>query len=512
MHLLFDIVYAAHANGTHHKLALDALPHLKADHSKKWEKLFLKYSERYLEGSKDPDKVFKDFRNHVLHVGDNYWGGAPDKCREWYDELVRALMAEKWEDAVYAAGVLSHYYTDPIMPFHTAQSEAESAIHRAVEWTINKSYNDLKKRGTEDFKMLVVFGPEESVDFAADMVRQGAQVSHRYYSHLIAHYNFDRGVVAPKEGYNELGYVVLAELLDYSAKGFALILDEAIKTAGKTPPEVNLTAQTFLATLKIPIKWVTRKMSDADDRALVRAMYDELQATGKVVDHLPEDDALIRELHKKEVLGLVDEDDEEDLNISEEPEALDVADEDDSLAIEEEEPGRDKRALDRHDGDGEGGTGMILDKRPAQGPTFFLSASDDVEDAPSIGVKTAKRLHLVGVKTVQDLFDCDPGEVASSMDVHYITPEKVKDWQDQARLQITIPRLRGHDAQFLVACGYRTNTQVIEANPQTVLVELQAFLITKDGQRLVRVGNEPDLEEIKGWIESAKSHNEPVTA
>jgi len=133
MSLLFRIVYAAHASGTHHKLALDAVKKLSVEDSDKWAKLFLKYSERYLVGSKDPDKLFKDFRNHVLHVQDNFWGGAPDKCREWYDDLVSCLVAERWEDAVYSAGVLSHYYTDPIMPFHKAQSEAESAIHRAGE-------------------------------------------------------------------------------------------------------------------------------------------------------------------------------------------------------------------------------------------------------------------------------------------------------------------------------------------------------------------------------------------
>ncbi len=72
MSLLFRIVYAAHANGTHHKLALDALNELSVEGSDKWAKLFLKHSERYLEGSKDPDKLFKDFRNHVLHVQDNF--------------------------------------------------------------------------------------------------------------------------------------------------------------------------------------------------------------------------------------------------------------------------------------------------------------------------------------------------------------------------------------------------------------------------------------------------------
>jgi hypothetical protein len=93
--------------------------------------------------------------------------------------------------------------------------------------------------------------------------------------------------------------------------------------------------------------------------------------------------------------------------------------------------------------------------------------------------------------------------VAGELDVRYITPQVVKDWQDQAKLQCEIPRLRGHDAQFLVGCGYRTRDRVVEANPETLLVDLQAFLLTSDGERLLRVGNEPDLEEVKEWIESA---------
>ena len=75
----------------------------------------------YLEGSKDPDNKFKDFKNHVLHVRDNYWGGAPEKVQNWYQHLVSALTAQNWSEAVYAAGVLSHYYTDPIHPFHTGR-------------------------------------------------------------------------------------------------------------------------------------------------------------------------------------------------------------------------------------------------------------------------------------------------------------------------------------------------------------------------------------------------------
>ena len=93
MNLLFRIVYAAHANGTHHKLALDALRHLENTDATRWQRLFLSHSEVYLEGSKAPDKEFKDFKNHVLHVGDNFWGGAPEKVESWYQRLVDALKA-----------------------------------------------------------------------------------------------------------------------------------------------------------------------------------------------------------------------------------------------------------------------------------------------------------------------------------------------------------------------------------------------------------------------------------
>ena len=148
MNLLFHIVYAlAHASGTHHKLALDALRHLKCMDADLWQRLFLANAKIYLDGSKAPDKEFKDFKNHVLHTRDGYWGGAPDKVRSWYQHLVEALTLQDWQTAVYCAGVLSHYYTDPLHPFHTAQSEAENNIHRAVEWSISKAYDEIYALG-----------------------------------------------------------------------------------------------------------------------------------------------------------------------------------------------------------------------------------------------------------------------------------------------------------------------------------------------------------------------------
>ena len=80
MNLLFHIVYAGHASGTHHKLALDALRHLKSMDADLWQRLFLANAKIYLDGSKAPDNEFKDFKNYVLHTRDGYWAARRTRC------------------------------------------------------------------------------------------------------------------------------------------------------------------------------------------------------------------------------------------------------------------------------------------------------------------------------------------------------------------------------------------------------------------------------------------------
>lgn len=302
MSLLYRIVYAAHANGTHHKLALDALPLLRAPDADRWQNLLLKHAQRFLEGSKAPDNTFKDFRNHVLHVRDNYWGGAPEKTAEWYAKLIEELRAEQWEQAVYAAGVLSHYYTDPIHPFHTGQTEAENIVHRACEWSINRSYDDLAKLGRQrsSDKPVEVSVPQ-GPNWLKEMVCNGAELANKQYERLISHYDFHRGSADPRAGLDAVAQRLVGDLIVYAATGFARILDRAFSESGATPPDVSLTAETFVATLQIPAKWVQKKLADAADRAAVLAMYDELQTTGRVEATLPEDDRIVRDLHAIEV-------------------------------------------------------------------------------------------------------------------------------------------------------------------------------------------------------------------
>ena len=580
MSLLFRLVYATHANGTHHKLAMDALRHLKCEKSESWRRLILKHSETYLEGSKAPDKEFKDFKNHVLHVGDNFWGGAPEKAQSWYNQLVTALKQENWEEAVYAAGVLSHYYTDPIEPLHTAQSEAENNVHRAVEWSISKSYAELRKIGDAEFSDVKVEAGQGK-DWVGDMVREGATTSNQYYQKLITHYDYHRGVVHPPEGLDKCSREFLAMLLRYAAVGFAAILDRAFAESAITPPKVMLTPQTFMATLKIPVRWVTNKLEDAADQKLVQAMYDELQATGTVEDNLDEDDRAVRDLHAVEVLKQkprsrtktaektkaktgakatakssgkkaqsspkkqaqqaakadvkkVEAKKVEAKKIDTSVEAQSdtktkaaatmaatvaamkaaTTDEAKSEKLDKEAVKRQAdKALERIAAETKKSKSVPLEElvEPiAEAPVaeytdiqYYLQYDDNVVDAPSIGRKTAKKLNRAGVFRVEDLLEADPDELTDLLNLHYINAETIIDWQDQARLCCEIPRLRGGNAQLLVAAGYRDSVEIAKSDPRDIHPDIAAFCETEEGQKLNRGGDAPTLTDVGDWISRA---------
>ena len=74
----------------------------------------------------------------------------------------------------------------------------------------------------------------------------------------------------------------MAALIARAATTYGLVLQRAIDEAAVAPPEVSLTLDTVLATIKIPIKTLQKRLADAGDRRAVEQMYDELQATGRV--------------------------------------------------------------------------------------------------------------------------------------------------------------------------------------------------------------------------------------
>ncbi len=615
MHLLFDILYAAHANGTHHKLAMDALNHLPAENSERRRNIFLKHYEPYLRGSKDPDKKFRDFRNHVLHPSQNYWGGAEKAARKWYDLLVESIRAEKWKEAAYNAGVLSHYYSDPIMPFHTGSSEAENNIHRAAEWSISCSYDRL--RSMVELRGLPAVRMPSGKTWLEQMVRDGADKSHAHYQVLIDHYNFKQGRRNPPRGLDVTCRDVASEMIGYAIAGFAKILDRAFQEAAHEPPYAFLVVETVFATLEMPVQWVTKRMENAEQAELVRQMFREYQRTGKVERHLPEDVREVRdeleadmnpdkpkegerplyevpqlpevslsslkrtgghktppikreppkpprpveeEEPKPRVSIPIPSFDEEDepttkpvtetpseqyqpakgVTIRPKPPEADDDHEDERQptkpvetappVVKEEPPKQPTPGAEPDEEDYPQSISIkpkpkrelrtkqrsaeeppreraIEEKKPAgeEKPLkFYLNWEDPVVDAPSIGNKTAKRLGGVGIKTVAQLVTADAKTVAPKLKAKHITPKLFAQWQAQAVLAYRIPMLRGHDAQLLTACGLETPEDVAQASAKDLLAEVTEFAETSDGQRIIRSGEPPDLNEVTNWIAWAR--------
>ncbi|WOR15131.1 DUF4332 domain-containing protein [Hyphomonas sp. FCG-A18] len=300
---LLEIVITAHrCRSTHHYIAFDALQLLGGKDGPKWKDLLLKHHTDLLKGAKAPDAEFKDFQNHVLHVQEGEWGGARDAAMEWYGKAVEALRSKNWKKAAYALGVLTHYYADPVQPFHTGQTEEEGAMHRALEWSIAKSRNTIK--ALIDARGYPVLEAGKESGFVADMVLAGAQYSNPHYQTFIDHYNLEAGVKVPEDGLDETLLNILADLISYATAGVALLFERAFEEAAVSPPAVDLDLPGYIAALDIPIRRLLKRMDDAKDRKTVEAMYAEFKETGKVIKTLPDDDKAIRKEHARQVLRI----------------------------------------------------------------------------------------------------------------------------------------------------------------------------------------------------------------
>jgi predicted flap endonuclease-1-like 5' DNA nuclease len=510
MSLLFRIMFAAHGRGTHHKLALHALQRLAGAERDGWQRLFLVNAEAYALGAKKPDDEFKDFKNHVLHPRDGYWGGAVDSARTWYATLVTHLKASAWNEAVMAAGVLSHYLSDPLHPFHTGQSDAENSIHRACEWSINRSYDALYAAGVAASPAAVRRLPRDP-NWLARIQCESADLSNAHYERLIAHYDLTRGIADPPTGLDATARKLCSELLVTAAATIAAVLDHAIDEAGVHPPSVNVALPAILATLRIPQNQFLKRFENAAERSAIQAIYDELRATGAVIETLPLENRTIRDLYAAEVSALKPKPDAVKLfplpaeavaytlpaarpKTAAEPRNQIVDTPVTQGAAPQESTTRAAPAIE---------TALAGKTSTERGPR--LTTDSDVVDAPSIGPKTAERLNVHGIRTIGDLLRADAAALAKALDQRHIMTSTIRDWQDQTRLVLAVPSLTGTAAQLFIGAGFRTPEALAAADPTSVNAAVLAFVASAEGRRILRDGNVPDAGKIEAWHARARA-------
>jgi hypothetical protein len=302
MSVFFELVLNTVCRSNHHRLAVEALAQLQGADAERWRDLFLHQHEALLEGAKAPDTVFKDFKNHVLHTRDGYWGGAPEAADEWRKRMVRALKDRDWKYGAYCAGVMSHYIVDPIQPFHTGQTEEEGVIHAAVEWSLSKTYPEMRKILLADLGGWPEVKLTDDEDWLRKGIRAGADLSNTHYDLLIQHYNFEVGRKKPEQGVDQEIKDKVAGLIGHAVVLLARAFERCFAEAAVQPPKVNLSVQTLLVGLNVPVAMIAKSIENAQDRAEVTAMYQEFRKTGKVRQTLREDDKEVRALYAHEVL------------------------------------------------------------------------------------------------------------------------------------------------------------------------------------------------------------------
>lgn len=493
MNPVLSILRAAHCRSTHHFFAVDAIPLVQTEAGKRLTSQLLRHHDRYLRGAKEPDTRFRDFQNHVVHVTDGYWGGAPRVAHRWYDRMQRYLRDDRFGDAAHAAGVLSHYFTDPMQPLHTQQCELEKVLHRPIEWSITKSYNQIYRLWKDD-QMRVVFQLSGGPSWLGEAILHGARFANRKYHSLINRYDLERATKDPPAGLTDELRESMAEMFGLSITGLARVLERAAADAEairRSPiPTASITVPMLLASIRVPARLWTRHIVYKREQLAIESLADEFNRTGTLVNHLPTEVDIVHRvtgIHQDEKRWQQ----ERSIRLASKATLVDVT----SAEVESASTDNEPVILPFQRPEAAVGTPMVADGR--------LRRRDRLVDAPSIGPKTATRFEAIGIQTVGELLDSNADEVARRLATYWITSDTVTQWKHQSTLMCQIADLKSSDAQLLAGAGFDSAHQVAIANPAAIVQSVSEFAATTSGRRYLRGTAPPTNDQIQLWQQNA---------
>ena len=474
---LRQILRAAHCRSTHHHFALDATELVQTDSGKRLVSQLLRHHARYLAGAKDPDVRFRDFQNHVVHVDDGYWGGAPRVAHQWYDRLQRYLHQSRFDDAAHAAGVLSHYVTDPIQPLHTAQTPMEKVLHRPIEWCITQNYMDLLAQWRQD-PTRIVFQLSDQPGWLGEAILQSARLAHSHYQTLLDNFDLAAAEHDSKQGLNEVSRRIVSQLVGLSVTGWARILERAAADAeqrsGQSISTASLTLPMLFSAIRVPDRMWLKRITYQNEREKVQRLVDEFRRTGDVEQNLPSEVRVLQRV--RTIYHREKEYRQAKAKLAAAREAL-VA----SEAAERQAKSHDANVL----------------PFVSTEDNVRLHVADPLVDAPSIGKKTAARFAGIGIHTVGDFLKADEKTMARRLATRWITVDTIHAWRCQTMLMCQLPSMLAREVQLLVGAGYTTTDALAKTDVTTLQSAVEDYSATYSGRRYLRGANPPTSDRLE---------------
>jgi len=473
---LLSILQSLHCRSTHHYFALDALPLVRTSAGGRLVQVLLRHHQRYLIGATDPDARFRDFQNHVIHVRDGYWGGAPRMAHKWYDRLQRYLRTNRFSDAAHAAGVLSHYFTDPLQPLHTEHSELEKVLHRPIEQSIYRAYSEIHKIWRES-EMEVVFQLSNQVSWLGESMLHGSRFANRKCRGLLDQYDLMHAFENPPDGLSLKAKNSLAELFGLAITGWARVLeraaDEAEHDRGKRIPAQWIAPAVLRAAVRGPVGLMQRHFGDRREQREIIAMIEEYAHEGKLVHEIPAEVDIVHRVaeiyHYEKQWQPQNSHGETQVTVHWTRGSQQVA------------------------GETAGEVAYSLESLKP------LTAIDSVSVAPFLGSLVASRLVELGIDSIADFLDSAPADLAEQIQLEQVTAGDIMQWQGQASLMVNVKGLGEQAAKLLVAAGYATAESISFAPPTSVHREIKKVASES-------FGNCPPDAEINSWIALASAH------
>ena len=543
MDTMVAILRAAHCKSTHHFFAIDSLWEVTTPRGMDLANLLLAHYADYLRGAKDPDTLFKEFENHVVHVADGYWGGAAKTGAKWLERVYRLLGSANWKDAAYAIGVLSHYFTDPFMPLHTAQSPRETVIHRPLEWSVCCCYQEIYQVCCAD-EQLEMFELQDGNDWLTDGIHRGATYAHQYYEILLDDYNMNEARRFPKLALGTESKKVLAQLFVAVQTAWGSALDRIACESTIAIPKTSLTLPTILAGVQIPTKKIVQAMESSERRAEVQNILDEYLTTGKVVRNLSIEQSTVQTVRKLKPDLRASAKEIERIDVK--TQLADVIHPKVAITSPISVP---KIVVPKIVPTTAVATPSLSENRPtakitSQANPFValipivtehkpdttlvpkakatlpkipesenattskrkrLTIVSPIVDAPAIGPKTAARFHAIGCHTIEDFLGRDSEQVAQELNTSWINSRLVFQWQKQSLLACQIDRMTAVGSGLLVLAGIDSASALANQNAMELQKRLESLSQTSEGKRLMRDKEAPLLKTVEHWIASAET-------